>query len=463
MITFMRRYRRLLQVGLLLVIAAFVASLFVFGSSGSSGAPPAATRWPPSTARRSRASATSAATRSYLEMYAQMLAGAVHAGDGRAHGPAPAGGRRPRQEAVARAAGAGRGAGADRRGAQRRTCTRCPTFQEGGRFSMQRYRRFLRSRGYRALEHDLRRRLTCARSSGRSRAACKRHRGRGGAGVRACGARRSRRPGRWSSWRRSSTAATVDRRGARRVPQGRTARSSGCPSGAVQYVTLSPKDFPGNRERRRHREVLHRARKRVRDAPPARGRAHPGAGGGDGRQRGRGQGARARSPTSIKRAKAGEDFAKLAKEVSEDPGAERKGGDLGLGEPGRRWCPQFEQALFALKKGELTAEPVRTPFGFHAIKVIDVRRLAEAAQGRGAADPRPAARRRERRAPRTPTPTRCGRRSQAAPDFMAEAKKLGLTPVETTIAQAARPPASRRRDPLEEAAFGSPSAASRRR
>jgi ABC-type transport system involved in cytochrome bd biosynthesis fused ATPase/permease subunit len=34
MITFMRRYRRGLQVGLLLVIAAFVASLFVFGSSG---------------------------------------------------------------------------------------------------------------------------------------------------------------------------------------------------------------------------------------------------------------------------------------------------------------------------------------------------------------------------------------------------------------------------------------------
>ena len=37
MITFMRRYRRGLQGGLLLVIAAFVASLFVFGSSGFGG------------------------------------------------------------------------------------------------------------------------------------------------------------------------------------------------------------------------------------------------------------------------------------------------------------------------------------------------------------------------------------------------------------------------------------------
>src|SRR4029453_10297310 len=35
MITVMRRYRKLLQVGLLVIIAAFVASLFVFGSSGS--------------------------------------------------------------------------------------------------------------------------------------------------------------------------------------------------------------------------------------------------------------------------------------------------------------------------------------------------------------------------------------------------------------------------------------------
>ena len=35
MITVMRRYRKSLQVGLLVIIAAFVASLFVFGSSGS--------------------------------------------------------------------------------------------------------------------------------------------------------------------------------------------------------------------------------------------------------------------------------------------------------------------------------------------------------------------------------------------------------------------------------------------
>src|SRR5882762_6934870 len=37
MITFMRRYRRTLQVGLLVIVAAFVASLFIFGASGRDG------------------------------------------------------------------------------------------------------------------------------------------------------------------------------------------------------------------------------------------------------------------------------------------------------------------------------------------------------------------------------------------------------------------------------------------
>src|ERR1700675_3186893 len=74
----------------------------------------------------------------------------------------------------------------------------------------------------------------------------------------------------------------------------------------------------------------------------------------------------------LKRARAGEDFAKLAKEISEDTANAQQGGDLGFVKRGDL-VPQFEQAAFALKKGELAPAPVRTPFGYHAIKVLDVK------------------------------------------------------------------------------------------
>jgi peptidyl-prolyl cis-trans isomerase D len=82
--------------------------------------------------------------------------------------------------------------------------------------------------------------------------------------------------------------------------------------------------------------------------------------------------AKARVEAAIKRAQAGEDFAKLARELSEDTANAAQGGDLGFVGPGEL-VPQFEQAAFALKKGEVSPAPVRTPFGYHAIKVLDVR------------------------------------------------------------------------------------------
>jgi peptidyl-prolyl cis-trans isomerase D len=81
--------------------------------------------------------------------------------------------------------------------------------------------------------------------------------------------------------------------------------------------------------------------------------------------------AKAKVEDVIKRAKGGEDFAKLAREVSEDKASAVQGGDLGFVGPGELVAP-FEQAAFALKKGEVSA-PVRTPFGYHAIRVIDVK------------------------------------------------------------------------------------------
>jgi peptidyl-prolyl cis-trans isomerase SurA len=71
---------------------------------------------------------------------------------------------------------------------------------------------------------------------------------------------------------------------------------------------------------------------------------------------------------------AGADFAELARLNSEDASASA-GGDLGWIYPGDT-VPEFERAMDALKPGELS-QPVRTPFGFHLLQVIE-RRTADA-------------------------------------------------------------------------------------
>ena len=63
----------------------------------------------------------------------------------------------------------------------------------------------------------------------------------------------------------------------------------------------------------------------------------------------------------------GGDFAKLAKEYSQDPGSKDKGGDLGC-QPKGSFVPAFEEAAFGAKQGEIVG-PVKTEFGYHIIKV----------------------------------------------------------------------------------------------
>jgi peptidyl-prolyl cis-trans isomerase C len=70
----------------------------------------------------------------------------------------------------------------------------------------------------------------------------------------------------------------------------------------------------------------------------------------------------------------GEDFAKLAEANSNDPGSKADGGKLGYFGKGQM-VKEFEEAAFALKKGEVS-KPVKTQFGWHVIKVEDRRQKA---------------------------------------------------------------------------------------
>jgi peptidyl-prolyl cis-trans isomerase C len=70
----------------------------------------------------------------------------------------------------------------------------------------------------------------------------------------------------------------------------------------------------------------------------------------------------------------GADFAKIAKEKSKDPGSKDNGGDLDWG-PSARYVKPFADAMMALKKGQTTTAPVKTDFGFHVIRLDDVRPL----------------------------------------------------------------------------------------
>lgn len=82
------------------------------------------------------------------------------------------------------------------------------------------------------------------------------------------------------------------------------------------------------------------------------------------------QDAKHRLDTLRERIRNGDDFEKLAKLHSDDLSA-AKGGDLGWLSPGDT-VPQFERGMDALKPGE-TSEPIRSPFGWHLIQVLERR------------------------------------------------------------------------------------------
>lgn len=82
----------------------------------------------------------------------------------------------------------------------------------------------------------------------------------------------------------------------------------------------------------------------------------------------------------IKQLKSGADFSELAKHKSHDPGAEHHGGNIGWFRPDIFIDEAFASAVTQLKKGELTAEPVKTRYGWNIITLDDGPRKVTDAQ-----------------------------------------------------------------------------------
>ena len=74
----------------------------------------------------------------------------------------------------------------------------------------------------------------------------------------------------------------------------------------------------------------------------------------------------------IAQIKGGASFEDLAKSKSKDPGSGANGGELDFAKPDN-YVPEFSKALTALKKGEMTETPVKSQFGWHIIRLEDMR------------------------------------------------------------------------------------------
>ena len=79
-----------------------------------------------------------------------------------------------------------------------------------------------------------------------------------------------------------------------------------------------------------------------------------------------------RAKAIIAEIKGGKKFADIAKKESKDPGSGAQGGDLGWSSPAN-YVPEFTQAMVGLQKGGMTDTPAQSQFGWHVIRVDDIR------------------------------------------------------------------------------------------
>jgi peptidyl-prolyl cis-trans isomerase SurA len=90
--------------------------------------------------------------------------------------------------------------------------------------------------------------------------------------------------------------------------------------------------------------------------------------------------ARSQLERIAQRIAAGENFAELARTLSQDPGSAVKGGDLGWVKPGTM-VPQFEAVMAQLAPGQVSP-PFKTRFGWHVLEVLERRELSDGAAPR---------------------------------------------------------------------------------
>lgn len=79
-----------------------------------------------------------------------------------------------------------------------------------------------------------------------------------------------------------------------------------------------------------------------------------------------------RAKAIIGEIKAGKKFEDIAKQESKDPGSGAQGGDLGWSSPAN-YVPEFTEAMIKLGKGEMSDAPVKSQFGWHIIRVNELR------------------------------------------------------------------------------------------
>lgn len=450
MITMMRRYRRTLQIGLLVVIAAFVAtSVFIAGSGSLRG---------DSDAGVAKVNGETISVERYQRRYQELVN--MYAASFREFSPDMAermGLPQQTVQSLIQEALIVQRARAERLEATDEEVNvqiqAIPAFFDNGRFSLKRYEDVLRRVNLTpaAFEDDMRRRVTRAKVEGIVRSGAKLTPGeleqafvRNREEVRAAWALVELAPLIAATTATEAELETYLKNRATefRLPDRRK----------VQYVIFVPKDFarPASDA---EVEKYYTDHLKEFEAPRQAKAAHilvrvPEKGGSDAEDK-----ARAKIVGAIRRAKAGEDFAKLAKELSEDPASAANGGDLGLVRKGEI-VADLEEALFALKRGEVSPAPVRTPFGFHALMVTEVqeggrkplREVAPQIRERLQAEAA------EQAAKAKATEVRATLLGSA--DFMTQAKSLGLFPVEGTIPRRERVPGLAPPDPVEETTFG---------
>lgn len=448
MITFVRRYRRTLQVGLLLVIAAFIASLFVFGTmgpDGKSGANVATVNGEPISVEQYQRR-----YQNWQRFYAQMLRERFSPELAEQMGL-------PQQVVedliqeeltVQRARAEGLEVTDEELTAH---IVGISAFHEGGRFTLRRYEERLKALGYTkpAFENEQRRVLTRMKIQQAVRDGVRVSEGEieqlwvtQREEVRAAWAMVELGPlvRAATATDEEMTAYLKDHGTEFRQPERRR----------IQYVAVNPRDLTpaiSDAEVEKYYAEHGAEFTEPRQAQVAHILVRVAETGGSEAE----DQARAKVAEAIRRVKAGEDFAKVARELSQDPGSAPRGGELGFVKAGEL-VPEFERAVFGLKKGEITAEPVRTPFGFHAIKALELREggkkslkdVAKSIRERLAAEAGDRAARSRAEEIRA--------KLMGAADFMPAARALGLTPAETTLARRERA-LTAAADPLEEAAF----------